>query len=73
MQASHSERGQHSDERLLRLPEVLQIFPVSRSAWYKGIAQGRYPAGIKLSVRTVAWRKSDIDALTRFVVQSNKP
>jgi predicted DNA-binding transcriptional regulator AlpA len=61
-----------SPDRLLRLPEVLQIFPVSRSAWYQGIAQGRYPAGIKLSVRTVAWRKSDIDALARSLVRSGK-
>jgi predicted DNA-binding transcriptional regulator AlpA len=47
----------------LRLPAVLQIIPVSRSAWWAGIREGRYPAPIKLSVRTSAWRRSDIDAL----------
>jgi len=45
---------------LLRLPQVLKIFPVSRSAWWAGIRAGRYPAGIKLSQRATAWRSEDI-------------
>lgn len=36
---------QRAGDRLLRPRDVLAIFPVSRSAWYQGIAQGRYPAG----------------------------
>lgn len=51
------------EERILRLPEVLRLFPVSRSAWYKGVAEGHYPAGTKLSARAVGWKKSDIDKL----------
>jgi prophage regulatory protein len=39
----------------VRLPTVLKVFPVSRSAWWKGIADGRYPPGVKLSARTTAW------------------
>lgn len=54
MQVSSSENREHSEDRLLRLLEVLQVFPVSRCARYQGIAQGLYPAGIHLSVRTVA-------------------
>jgi prophage regulatory protein len=49
--------------RLLRLPEVLKLYPVSRSSWYAGMAEGRYPAAVKLSKRSVAWRQSDIEAL----------
>jgi len=30
-------------DALLRLPEVLAIFPISRSTWYQGIKDGRYP------------------------------
>lgn len=44
----------------LRLPDILQIFPVSRSAWWAGIKSGKYPQGVKLSVRTTAWRVEDI-------------
>lgn len=39
------------------------LLPVSRSAFYAGIKSGKYPAPIKLSERTSAWRKSDILAL----------
>lgn len=49
------------------------MFPVSRSAWYKGIAEGRYPAGIKLSTRTVGWKKSDLDALVASLACTNLP
>jgi prophage regulatory protein len=49
--------------RLLRLPEVLKLYPVSKSSWYAGMAEGRYPAAVKLSKRSVAWRQSDIEAL----------
>lgn len=46
-----------------RLPQVLAVFPVSRSAWWKGCADGKYPKPVKLSERTTAWRAEDIRAL----------
>ncbi len=39
------------------------IIPVSRSSWYKGIAEGRYPKPVKLGERTSAWRVEDIRKL----------
>jgi predicted DNA-binding transcriptional regulator AlpA len=60
------------EDRILRLPEVLHLFPVSRSAWYQGIAEGRFPAGIKLSTRAVGWKKSDIDKLVTSLAE-NRP
>jgi predicted DNA-binding transcriptional regulator AlpA len=47
----------------MRLPAVLAAFPVGRSTWWKGVAEGRYPAPVKLGPRTTAWRVSDIRAL----------
>lgn len=44
----------------LRLPEVLSIFPVSKSTWWAGIKLGRYPSGIKIGPRTTAWRVEEI-------------
>jgi len=49
--------------RLLRLPDVLSIFPVSRSSWWAGVKDGRYPAGIKIGPRSTAWQLSDIQEL----------
>lgn len=48
---------------LLRLREVLALFPISRSGWYEGVKSGRYPAPVKLGPRAVAWRRSDLQAL----------
>lgn len=50
-------------DRFLRINQVLEIFPVARSTWWAGVKDGRYPKGIKLSERTTAWRRSEIDAL----------
>lgn len=48
---------------LLRLPQVLALIPVSRSAWWAGFKSGRYPKPVKLGPRTTAWRAADIAAL----------
>lgn len=50
-------------DELLRLSQVLQLVPVSRSQWYQGVKEGRYPAAVKLSARAVAWRSSAIYSL----------
>lgn len=47
----------------LREKQVLQFIPISRSAWWNGVKEGRYPAPVKLGPRTSAWRVEDIRAL----------
>lgn len=44
----------------MRLRDVLQIIPVSRSKWWEGVKAGYYPSAVKLSPRTSAWPKQDI-------------
>jgi prophage regulatory protein len=39
------------------------LIPVSRSAWWLGIRNGIYPAGVKLGTRTTAWAVESIRAL----------
>jgi len=50
-------------EGYVRLPQVLAVFPVSRSAWFAGIRSGKYPKAIKLGERTAAWRVEDVRKL----------
>lgn len=50
-------------EGFVRLPQILSVFPVSRSAWWAGVKAGKYPAPIKLSERTTAWHVDDIRQL----------
>ncbi|MTI08703.1 helix-turn-helix transcriptional regulator [Curvivirga aplysinae] len=47
----------------LRLPDVLKFFPVSKSTWWSGIKEGRYPKPVKLGDRISAWRVEDIRQL----------
>jgi predicted DNA-binding transcriptional regulator AlpA len=47
----------------LRLPQVLAIFPIGKSTWWKGCQTGRFPKPVKLGPRTTAWRAEDIAAL----------
>lgn len=51
------------DIALLRLPKVLALIPVSKSQWWAGVKDGRYPPPVKLSARCSAWKSSDIRAL----------
>ncbi len=45
------------------------LLPVSKAAWYRGIAAGRYPSPVKLSERTSAWWGADI----RRLLDSHRP
>ena len=47
----------------LRLPQVLELIPVSRSRWYLGVKTGEFPSPVRLSANISAWRASDIEML----------
>ncbi len=47
----------------VRLPQILQVYPVSKSTWWNGVKEGKYPKSVKLGKRVTAWRAEDIHAL----------
>lgn len=47
-------------DRMLRRREVEAITGLSRSSIYAGMADGTFPASIRLSRRAVAWPESSI-------------
>jgi prophage regulatory protein len=47
----------------VRLETVLNLIPVGRSTWWKGVREGRFPRPVKLGPRTTAWRVDDIRQL----------
>ena len=57
------------DEGFLRLAQIIgskgtiPIIPVSRSTWWSGVKEGRFPKPVKLGKRTTAWRVADIRTL----------
>ena len=63
--------SENRSESFLRLPQVLAIIPISKSAWWQGCKDGRYPQPIKLGPRTTVWRSADIFALVRRLSGQN--
>lgn len=53
--------------KYLRLPQVLEIFPVSKSSWWAGVKSGKYPKSVKLGCRTTAWSSLAISELIERV------
>ena len=50
----------HEQERLLRLKQVLEIVPVSKSTWWAWCANEKGVKPLKLGEKTTCWRLSEI-------------
>lgn len=51
---------------LVRLKDIIAPYgpiPVSKSTWWAGVKDGRFPKPVKLGSRVTAWRAEDIRAL----------
>lgn len=53
----------------LRLPQILKLFPISKSSWWEGCRTGRYPKPVKLGPRTTVWRAEEIHEFIRLVAE----
>ena len=51
-------------EGYVRLPQILAVIPICRSAWYAGVRSGRYPRSVRLGTRTTAWK---VDAIRQLL------
>jgi predicted DNA-binding transcriptional regulator AlpA len=47
----------------MRLPQILSVIPISKSGWWAGIRQGKFPKQIKLGPKTSVWKAEDIKNL----------
>jgi len=56
--------NQPQQDSLLRVvPHITARMGISRSGWWKGVKDGKFPPGIKLSPRVTVWKSSEIDSL----------
>ena len=56
----------------VRLPSIiapLGPIPVSKSTWWAGVKDGRFPKPVKLGRRITVWRVEDIRALIEHGAQ----
>lgn len=49
-------------DRLIRLPEVIQITSISRTQIYRLIAAGTFPKQRRISHKVAAWKESEVAA-----------
>ena len=65
-QNEHSTLGVETRGALLRLADILAPrgpIPVSKSTWWAGVREGRFPQPLKLGPRITVWSAEDIRAL----------
>ena len=55
-------------DRLIRLPEVIQITSISRTQIYRLIAAGTFPKQRRISHKVAAWKESEVAAWIDSVV-----
>jgi prophage regulatory protein len=51
------------DTGFVRLTSIIAPsgpIPVSKSTWWQGVKDGRFPKPVKLGAKTMAWRVEDI-------------
>ena len=53
----------------IRLPQVLQLYPVSKSTLWLRVKEGRFPAPVKLSERVTAWK---VETLREFLAAAGE-
>lgn len=54
------------EEGFVRLKQILAPqgpLPISKSTWWKGVKDGKFPKSTKLSANVTVWRAEDIRAL----------
>jgi prophage regulatory protein len=59
-QPSPQSGAQEFEQRMLRLPAVLQATGLTRSTMYRLIAEHAFPAPVRLAKRAVGWRHIDV-------------
>lgn len=59
--AIHERKTEMANEKILKLPAVIETVGLGRSTIYRMMAEGKFPQSVKLGARAVGWKQSDID------------
>ena len=58
-----SETNAFPETGYVRVKQILNVIPVSKSTWWAGVSSGRFPQSIKLGPRITVWKAEDIKTL----------
>ena len=61
-----------TEERLLRLPEVLERVPFGKTTLYRLMREGSFPKNIQLGSNMVAWVASEIEEWINTQIKNRK-
>lgn len=59
-------------QKILRLPQVIEMIGMSKSSIYLAISNGNFPKPIKLSERSVGWTANDIENFIERKIQESR-
>ena len=59
---NHQNSMQPNSQKLYRINQVLEVIPVSRTTWWNGVRDGRFPKPIR-NGRMTFWKSEDIESL----------
>ena len=62
VEMERSEDAALNAQRLLRLAEVITMVGLCRSSIYQYVSEGKFPAPVRVGIRGVRWRFSDVTA-----------
>ena len=66
---NHQNSMQPNSQKLYRINQVLEVIPVSKTTWWNGVRDGRFPKPIR-NGRMTFWKSGDIDS---FIDAPNPP
>ena len=61
-----------TEDRLIKLPEVLATLGMKKSKWYDGVKAGKYPKPIRRSSRDTVWPMSAIQKIVSDTIASSQ-
>lgn len=70
MKQHKNQNSELPKEGFVRLPQILAVIPISKSQFWLGVKEGRFPRPIKLGAKTTAWRVEDIRELIAKLSQN---
>ena len=60
MNENLSKHGKLPEEGFVRLAQILEVIPISKSTWWRGVQDGRFPKPVKLSERATGWNVEEV-------------
>ena len=61
---------QTSPRRLYRIKQVLEVIPVSKTTWWNGVRDGRFPKPIR-NGRMTFWKSEDLESFMDQLQSAN--